>query len=178
MWRNLYDQSCSTWSPQGRIFQIDYAMEAVKQGSVSIGLRSNTHVVLVGLKRSPHEMAGYQEKVFKVDEHVGLTMSGLIVDGRLIVKSLRSECLTYKTLYNSEHPVGRLITKLAASMFPGCDNPPRIEAQKKTMGQSKRPYGVGLLVAGYDSLGPHLYQASPNAENLEYYVLDSYRSVR
>jgi len=117
MWRNLYDQSCATWSPQGRVFQIDYAMEAVKQGSVSIGLRSNTHAIVVGLKRSPHEMAGYQEKVFKLDDHVGLSMSGLIVDGRLIVKLLRNECLTYKTLYNSTHPVGRLVAKLSGSMF-------------------------------------------------------------
>ncbi len=115
MWRNLYDQSCATWSPQGRIFQLDYAMEAVKQGSVSIGLRSNTHALVVGLKRSPHEMAGFQEKVFKLDDHVGLCMSGLIVDGRLIVKMFRNECLSYKMLYNAAHPVGRLITKLAGS---------------------------------------------------------------
>lgn len=92
-------------------------MEAVKQGSISIGLRSDTHALIVGLKRSPHEMAGYQEKVFKVDDHVGLAMSGLIVDGRLIVKILRNECLTYKTLYNSAHPIGRMITKLASSIF-------------------------------------------------------------
>ena len=111
----MYDQSCATWSPQGKIFQIDYAMEAVKQGSISIGLRSNTHAIVVGLKRSPHEMAGYQEKVFKLDNNVGLSMSGLIVDGRLIVKMLRNECLTYKTLHGSEHPIGRLVTKLAAS---------------------------------------------------------------
>ena len=115
MWRSFYDQSCSTWSPQGRVFQIDYATEAVKQGSVSIGLRSNTHAIVVGLKRSPHEMAGYQEKVFKLDDHVGLCMSGLIVDGRLIVKLLRNECLTHKAMYNNPHPIGRLVTKFAGS---------------------------------------------------------------
>jgi 20S proteasome subunit alpha 6 len=99
---------------------MDYAMEAVKQGSISIGLRSGTHAVVVGLKRSPHAMAGYQEKVFKLDEHVGLSMSGLIVDGRLIAKLLRNDCLTYKTIYNSEHPVGRLVTKLAKSIVVLC----------------------------------------------------------
>jgi 20S proteasome subunit alpha 6 len=45
MWRNQYDQDCLTWSPEGRIHQIDYAMEAVKQGSISIALRSKTHAV-------------------------------------------------------------------------------------------------------------------------------------
>ena len=120
MWRSFYDQSCATWSPQGRVFQIDYATEAVKQGSVSIGLRSNTHAIVVGLKRSPHEMAGYQEKVFKLDEHVGISMSGLIVDGRLIVKMLRNECLTHKAMYNSPHPVGRLVSKLAGSTLGFC----------------------------------------------------------
>jgi len=174
MWRSAYDTSCRTWHPTGRVYQIDYAMEAVKQGSVSIGLKSNTHAIVIGLKRSPHEMAGYQEKVYKLDDHVGLSMSGLIVDGRLIVKMLRNECLTYKTLYNSFHPVGRLITKLSSSNIKQIYLKLHIESQKKTMSDNKRPFGVGMLVIGYDDLGTHLYQTSPNAEYFEYHVLILY----
>ena len=81
MWKNLYDQDCLTWSPQGKIMQIDYAMEAVRQGSISIGLKSDDYAVLIGLKRGPHTMAGYQEKIFKIDEHTGLIMSGITADG-------------------------------------------------------------------------------------------------
>jgi len=50
MFRNQYDSSAATWSPQGRIHQIEYAMEAVKQGSAAVGVKSKTHAVLVALK--------------------------------------------------------------------------------------------------------------------------------
>ena len=50
MFRNQYDSSTTTWSPQGRIHQIEYAMEAVKQGSATVGIKSKTHAVLVALK--------------------------------------------------------------------------------------------------------------------------------
>lgn len=119
MYRNYYDQDCATWSPQGKIHQVDYAMEAIKQGSISIGLRSKTHAIVIGLKRSPHEMAGYQEKVFKLDDHVGVSMSGLIVDGRLIVKMLREKCMSYKMLYNSPFPIARLVSAVIQSISLG-----------------------------------------------------------
>ena len=85
MWRTQYDDSVLTWSPQGKIMQIDYAMEAVKQGSVSIGLRSTNSAVLIGLKRSPHPLAGHQEKVFKVDSHLGIALSGITADGSTLL---------------------------------------------------------------------------------------------
>lgn len=156
MWRSQYDQSVSTWNPQGRVLQIDYAMEAIKQGSVSIGLKSETHAIVIGLKRSAHEMAGYQEKVFKVDDSIGLSQSGMIVDGRMILKWLRNECQSFKFLYDRPHPVERLIAKLS------------LKAQAKTMQDGKRAFGVGLLVAGYDEAGPHLFFSCPNAEYFEY----------
>ena len=55
MQKSLYDQSALTWSPQGRLYQVEYAMEAVNQGNLLLGVRSNTHVVLVGFKSSPNE---------------------------------------------------------------------------------------------------------------------------
>jgi 20S proteasome subunit alpha 6 len=83
MWRNQYDQDCLTWSPEGKIMQIDYAMEAVRQGSISIGLKSDEYAILMGLKRSPHIMSGYQEKIFKIDDHIGVAISGITADGRI-----------------------------------------------------------------------------------------------
>ena len=62
MLKQLYDTDCATWSPQGKLFQVEYAMEAVKQGSICLGLKSNDYIVLCSLKRQPNELAGYQEK--------------------------------------------------------------------------------------------------------------------
>lgn len=70
----LTDSACHS---QGRIHQIEYACEAVKQGSCCVGLRSKTHAVLATLKRSPSDLASYQQKVFKIDNHIGIAIAGL-----------------------------------------------------------------------------------------------------
>jgi 20S proteasome subunit alpha 6 len=77
MYRSDYDSDITIWSPQGRIHQIEYAMEAVKQGSACVGLKSKTHAVVAALKRSTSELGSFQKKIFKIDEHIGIAISGL-----------------------------------------------------------------------------------------------------
>src|SRR5947209_11386885 len=77
MFRSAYDGDISTWSPQGRIHQIEYAMEAVKQGSACVGLKSKNFAVLAALKRSSSELGSYQKKVFRIDDHLGIAIAGL-----------------------------------------------------------------------------------------------------
>jgi 20S proteasome subunit alpha 6 len=84
MFRNQYDGDNTTWSPQGRIHQVEYAMEAVKQGSATVGLRSSKHAVLVALKRASSDLASYQKKMIRVDSHVGVAFSGLTADARVL----------------------------------------------------------------------------------------------
>jgi 20S proteasome subunit alpha 6 len=115
MLKSFYDLDCTTWSPQGKLFQIEYAMEAVKQGSVCLGLRSSEYVVLCSLKRLPSELAGYQEKMFKVDDYIGMAMSGLTADARVLCKYMRNECMNYKLTYGSNQPINRLLFKVAES---------------------------------------------------------------
>ena len=76
MFRNQYDSSAATWSPQGRIHQIEYAMEAVKQGSATVGVKSNTHAVLVALKRAQNDLSAHQKKCLRIAPHCGMTMAG------------------------------------------------------------------------------------------------------
>ena len=84
MQKSLYDQDILTWSPQGRLYQLEYAQEAVNQGNLLIGVRSKTHVVLVGFKSAPHEKLSYfPEKLFKVSNHIGIGIAGLTPDGRI-----------------------------------------------------------------------------------------------
>lgn len=76
--------------------QVEYAMEAVKQGGASLGLRSGSHVVLAALKRTPNEMASPQKKVFKLDSNMGIAIAGLTADARSLAKYMRTECLNHK----------------------------------------------------------------------------------
>src|SRR3990167_2785405 len=115
--RNQYDSDITTWSPQGRIFQIEYAMNAVTQGSAVIGLRSKTHVVLASLKRSASELASHQKKIFTIDEHMGIGIAGLAADARVLCKFMRSECLQHKYVYETPMQTSRLVNLVADSMF-------------------------------------------------------------
>jgi 20S proteasome subunit alpha 6 len=155
MFRNQYDSDSTTWSPQGRLFQLEYAMEAVKQGSCSVGLRSRTHAVVVTLKRASSELGSHQKKVFCIDEHVGVAISGLCGDARGLCKFLRQECLAHRFQYDAPIPVERLVGLVAD------------KSQVHTQRYGMRPYGVGLLVAGYDS-APHLFETCPSGNYFEF----------
>jgi len=153
----IYDNDITTWNPQGRLHQIEYAMEAVKrQGSASVGLRSNTHAVVVGLQRASSQLSSYQRKIFDIDEHVGISISGLTADARVLCRWLRMECLNYKFVYEGQQLVGRLVRKIAD------------KHQVNTQKYGRRPYGVGLLIVGYDTLGPHLYETDPSGNYYDF----------
>ncbi|KAL9274013.1 Proteasome subunit alpha type-1-A-like protein [Drosera capensis] len=156
MFRNQYDTDVTTWSPAGRLFQVEYAMEAVKQGSAAIGLRSKTHVVLGCVNKAQSELSSHQKKIFKVDDHIGVAIAGLTADGRVLSKYMRNECINYGFGYEGKLPVGRLVVQLAD------------KAQVCTQRSWKRPYGVGLLVGGLDESGAHLYYNCPSGNYFEY----------
>jgi len=151
MFRNQYDNDVTVWSPQGRLHQVEYAMEAVKQGSATVGLKNETHAVLVALKRASSELSAHQKKIIPIDNHCGIAIAGLTADARLLSKYMRSECLTNRFVRDASLPINRLVSRLGNKM------------QICTQRYDRRPYGVGLLVAGYDDLGPHVYQTCPSA---------------
>lgn len=151
MFRNQYDNDVTVWSPQGRIHQVEYAMEAVKQGSATIGLKSKTHAVIVALKRATSELSAYQKKIIPIDTHMGMTIAGLTADARFLSRYMRTECLNHRYSHDEPLPVSRLIGNLGNKL------------QICTQRYDRRPYGVGLLVAGYDGKGPHIYQTCPSA---------------
>lgn len=154
-----YSLNCVTFDPKGKILQIEYAKEAVKQGSTSLGLKSNSHVVLVSLKKSPHDLASHQEKVFDIDDHMGIAIAGLTADARHLCKYMRTECLNYWYTHDSHHPTERLINKIAK------------KSQIKTNHPAKRPFGVGLLVGSVDETGTHLFETCPSGNYYEYLAM-------
>lgn len=87
------------------------------QGSATVGLKSKTHVILVALKRSTSELSSYQNKIFPVDDHVGVSIAGLTADGRLLCKFMRTECLNSRYVYNSPFPISRLVSAVGNSIL-------------------------------------------------------------
>ncbi|KAK3685523.1 nucleophile aminohydrolase [Podospora appendiculata] len=150
MFRNNYDNDSVTFSPQGRIFQVEYAAEAVKQGSVVVGITSKKHVVLVALKRNAEELSSYQKKIFAIDEHAGIAIAGLTSDARVLSNFMKQQCLGHRLTYGRDLPVRMLVDMIGA------------KAQQNTQQYGKRPYGVGLLIAGVDEQGPHLFEFQPS----------------
>jgi len=156
MFRNQYDNDIVTWSPQGRIHQIEYAMEAVKQGSAVVGVKSDTFAVLCSLNMLSSELSGYQKKLFQIDNHIGIGISGITADARSLCKFMRTECLNHKFVYETPLPITRLVNSVGD------------KSQVCTQHYGRRPYGVGLLVVGYDQLGSHLWYTCPSGNFWNY----------
>lgn len=111
------------------------------------------------MKKSPHDLASHQEKVFDIDHHMGIAIAGLTADARYLCKFMRTECLNYWYTHGSHHPTERLINKIAK------------KSQVKTAHPAKRPFGVGLLVGSVDETGTHLFETCPSGNYYEYLAM-------
>ncbi|EER31426.1 proteasome component PRE5 [Candida tropicalis MYA-3404] len=157
MFRNNYDNDSVTYSPTGRLFQVEYALEAIKQGSAAVGLTSNDYVVLVALKRNAEELGSYQKKIIKIDDHMGVALAGLAPDARVLSNFLRKQAMQCKMIFNRPIQTYKAVLSIAD------------KAQENTQSYGSRPYGVGLLIAGYDETGAHLFEFQPSGSVLEYF---------
>lgn len=85
--RSEYDRGVNTFSPEGRLFQVEYAIEAIKLGSTAIGISTSEGVVLAVEKRitSPLMVPSTIEKIVEVDKHIGCAFSGLMADARTLI---------------------------------------------------------------------------------------------
>ncbi|RYP12651.1 hypothetical protein DL767_011186 [Monosporascus sp. MG133] len=101
-------------------------------------------------QRNAEELSSYQKKLFAVDEHVGLAIAGLTSDARVLSNFMKQQCLSQRLTYDRAMPVGTLVSLIGD------------KAQTNTQHYGKRPYGVGLLVAGVDDAGPHLFEFQPS----------------
>ena len=167
MAKSEYDRGVNTFSPEGRLFQVEYAIQAVKLGSTAVGIRTAEGVVLAVEKRltSPLLNADSVEKIMEVDSHVGAAMSGLIADARTLVDHARVEAQNHRFTYDEPMPTTALtqsVCDLALSFGE--------DSEEREGGGSKmsRPFGVALLVAGYDDDGAQLYYADPSGTFTQY----------
>lgn len=152
-----YDAETTTWSPQGKLLQVDYAMEAVKQGSICLAIRSSEAAVLVSVKKNPTRLATYQEKIFKVSNSSGIGISGMTADARVLCKFMRNLNTEYQIQYSKNSSVTHLAHKASKKY------------QNKTNVSGKRPFGVGILLIGYTHDNePKVFELNPTGECLEY----------
>ncbi len=157
-----YDRGVNTFSPEGRLFQVEYALEAVKLGSTAVGITTASGVVLAVEKRLPSSLVvpGSIEKILQIDSHMGCAMSGLSSDARTLVEHARVECQNHHFTYNELMPVEACVHAVADMALDFSDDSDDKNKKKKTMA---RPFGVSLLVAGVDEAkGPCLFQTEPS----------------
>lgn len=146
------------FSPDGRLFQVEYAREAVKRGTTTVGLRFKDGVVLIIDKRIVSKLIEPQsiEKIFQIDEHIGCATSGLVADARVLVDYARVLAQINKVTYSEKITVEALVKKI-------CDY-----KQYFTHYAGGRPFGTALLMAGVDETGPRLYETDPSGALVGY----------
>ena len=153
-----YDRAITVFSPDGRLFQVEYAREAVKRGTTSIGVKCPDGIVLAVDKRTTSTLVESTsiEKLFKIDEHIGAATSGLVADARALVERARVEAQINKITYSEPIRVDTLAKKL-------CDM-----LQLYTQNGGVRPFGSALIIGGVYNGVCKLFETDPSGALIEY----------
>lgn len=154
-----YDRAITVFSPDGHLFQVEYAMEAVRRGGVAIGVVSSDTIVFgvekknVGHLQDPRTI----RKIYKLDEHLTLTFAGLTADSRNLVDRARIECQSHRLTFEEPATVEHIARFIAETQ------------QKFTQRGGRRPFGLSTLIAGFDPNGaPRLFQTDPSGTYTEW----------
>ena len=156
--QQAYDRGITIFSPDGRLYQVEYAREAVARGSASVGVRTTDGVVLAADRqvRSPLIERDSIEKIHTIDDHVGVASAGHVADARKLVDVARQEAQINRLRY--DEPVGvETLTKAITD-----------HVQQYTQTGGARPFGVALLVAGIENGKPRLFETDPSGTPYEW----------
>ncbi|EJD03496.1 20S proteasome subunit [Fomitiporia mediterranea MF3/22] len=162
--RSEYDRGVNTFSPEGRLFQVEYAIEAIKLGSTTVGVRTPHGVVLGVEKRVQSSLleSSSIEKIVEIDSHVGCAMSGLVADARTMIDHARVTAQNHAFTY--DEPI-----KVESVTQAVCDLALRFgESIHDEEAMMSRPFGVALLIAGFDENGPQLFHTDPSGTFMRY----------
>jgi proteasome alpha subunit len=152
-----YDIATTLFSPDGRLYQVEYAIETVRRGTLAIGIKTKDGVVLaVEEKARKLQVSDNTQKIFQIDDHIGVAAAGYIPDARAEVDHARFFAQSNRLIYDEPVDVAGVAKNLADM------------AQQFTQYAGFRPYGVALILAGVDKSGSSLYQTDPSGTYIGY----------
>jgi proteasome alpha subunit len=147
-----YDRALTVFSPEGRLFQVEYALEAVRRGTLAVAVKSEENVCLAAQIKIPSVLmdADSIDKIFQVDEHIGVAISGLHADSRALINYARVQAQSFRLTY--DEPVRlKMLVKSIADM-----------KQMYTQYGGIRPFGCALFFIGFDASGTQIFTTSPS----------------
>jgi len=152
MGENAYSFSLTTFSPSGKLVQIEYALNAVAAGATSLGVKAKNGIVIATEKKLPSILIDEtsMQKIVMLTPNIAVVYSGMGPDFRVLCRKGRKSAQQYYRVYREVIPVTMLVRELAAVM------------QEYTQRGGVRPFGISLLLAGYDHNGPQLFQIDPS----------------
>jgi proteasome alpha subunit len=153
-----YDKAMVTFSPEGRLYQVEYAREAVKRGTTSIGIKARDGVVLIVDKRDDNKLLEIEsiKRIHQIDDHIVVTGSGLVADMKVLINILLHKSQENRITYDDDIDIETLTNHVCQVI------------QYYTQTGGFRPFGVSLLIAGMDDDKPRLFQTDPSGAMLEY----------
>ena len=153
-----YDRAITVFSPQGRLYQVEYALETVRSGSTALAITCNEGCVLAVEEKMHTKLqnANYSWKLFQVDEHIGAVAAGLNSDARVLVDSARVRAQILRLTYD-EPPTVESVTKYIGDLM-----------QMYTQHAGVRPFGVSLVIGGVDNVGCRLFMTDPSGTYRSY----------
>ena len=147
-----YDRALTVFSPEGRLYQVEYALEAVRRGTLAVAIKSNDDVVLAAQIKVASKLMDPDsiDKIFQIDQHVGVAISGLHADSRALINYARVQAQSFRLTYDEPVRLNMLVKSIADL------------CQIYTQYGGIRPFGCALFFIGIDSTGPHIYTTSPS----------------
>jgi len=154
-----YDLSCTSYSPDGRVFQVEYAMKAVDNSGTTVGIKVKDGVVMGVEKLIISKMLeeGGNRRIYTIDKHIGMSFAGLIADARQLANRARQEAKQYKQFYNDSIPSQVLADRLAGYV------------QVYTLYGHVRPFGCSAIIISHDKNGHHLHMIEPSGVGYAFY---------
>jgi proteasome alpha subunit len=152
-----YDRAITVFSPEGKLYQVEYAFEAVKRGWSTVGIKCKEGVVIAVEKRKVQPLLDFDrlEKIFMIDDHIITSFAGLAADGRILVDVARNAALRYRFVYDEPAPV-EYVARTVSDL-----------KQVYTQHGGVRPFGVALIIAGVDD-EPQLFMTEPSGQYMSY----------
>jgi len=159
--QQAYDRGITIFSPDGRLYQVEYAREAVKRGTASVGVRTDEGVVLAAdtRVRSPLLERSSVEKLHKIDDHIGIASAGHVADARQLIDFARQDAQVNQLRYDEPIDVESLTKDITDQI------------QQYTQTGGARPFGVALIVGGIENGEPRLFETDPSGTPYEWQAL-------